>query len=56
LTEETVQKIFNIFVARSGALFADDDILLWLREIVGFVLNKVDAGEMCDKDLLIAQL
>jgi hypothetical protein len=56
LTEETVAKIFNIFVARSGGLFADDDILLWLRETVGFVLNRVDAGEMCDRDLFIAQL
>jgi hypothetical protein len=35
LVEETASKIFNIFVERSGALFSDDDTLLWLKEIIG---------------------
>jgi len=41
-------------VERSGTLFADDDTLLWLREIIGYVLNKIDTGELTDKDLLVA--
>lgn len=41
---------------RSGPLFQDDDTLLWLKEIIGYTLNKIDAGEVTDKDILIAQL
>jgi hypothetical protein len=54
LVDETASKIFNIFIERSGALFSDDDTLLWLKEIIGFVLNKIDSGEICDRDMLIA--
>ena len=43
LRDETASKIFNIFVERSGALFSDDDTLLWLKEIIGYVLNKIDS-------------
>ena len=39
LVDETASKIFNIFVERSGPLFSDDDILMWLREIIGYVLT-----------------
>ena len=56
LRDETASKIFNIFVERSGALFSDDDTLLWLKEIIGYVLNKFDSGELCDRDLMAAQL
>ena len=52
--EEVVNKVFNIFVERSHSLYADDTTLMWLREIIGFTLNKIDAGEMCDPDLLVA--
>jgi inosine/xanthosine triphosphate pyrophosphatase family protein len=38
MVEEAVDKIYTIFLERSAALFADDSTLLWLREIVGFVL------------------
>jgi len=54
--EETMQKITNIFIERSGALFLDEEILLWLREIIGLTLNFIDSGEMIDRDVLIAQL
>jgi len=54
LVEETASKIFNIFVERSGALFSDDDTLLWLKEIIGYVLNSIDSGELCDKDMMVA--
>ena len=53
--EETVSKIFTIFVERSSILFADESILLWLREIIGFTLNKIDSGEI-EADMLLAQL
>jgi len=56
LVDETCSKIFNIFIERSSALFSDDDSLLWLKEIIGYVLNKIDSGELFDRDLLVAQL
>ena len=40
--------MFTIFVERSGSLFADDDILMWLREIIGFCLNKIDEDDFSD--------
>ena len=43
--EETVSKIFLIFIERSGSLFADDDILMWLREIIGYYLNIIDDSD-----------
>lgn len=56
LTEETASKIFNIFIERSGALFSSDETLLWLKEIIGYILNKMDSGDMIDKDILVATL
>jgi hypothetical protein len=56
LIEESASKIFNIFIERSGTLFSDDDTLLWMKEIIGYVLNLIDSGEICDKDMLVAQL
>ena len=41
---------------RSGALFSSDDTLLWLKEIIGYLLNKTDSGDMIDKDILVATL
>jgi hypothetical protein len=46
--EEAASKVFTIFVERSNTLFNDDTILMWLRETIGFALNKIDSGEMCD--------
>lgn len=54
LVDETASKIFNIVVERSGPLFQDDDTLLWLKEIIGHTLNKIDSGDVADKDILVA--
>lgn len=56
LVDETVSKIFDIVVARSGPLYAEDSTLLWLKEVIGHTLNKLDSGDITDKDVLIAQL
>lgn len=59
LYEETIQKVFNIFCARSETLFADDDELMWLREIIGFVLTQLDNEESElneTRQIMIAQL
>lgn len=52
--EETVTKIFDIFVERSHGLFSDDSVLMWLREIIGYALNQIDAGALADPDILAA--
>ncbi len=49
--------MFTIFVERSGSLFADDDILMWLREIIGFCLNKIDEDDFSEiRELFNAQM
>jgi len=53
--EEVVSKVFTIFVERSHSLYSDEETLMWLREIIGYTLNKIDAGDI-DPDLLSAQL
>eukprot|EP00347_Sterkiella_histriomuscorum_P013411 403364808 len=54
LVEEVLHKLFSIFVSRSSTLFSPDHILLWLKEVIGFVLNKLDDGSL-DRDLMIAK-
>ena len=56
LVNETVSKIFDIVVARSGPLYGEDETLLWLKEIIGHTLNRLDSGDITDKDVLVAQL
>lgn len=51
-----MSKIFDIVVARSGPLYAEDATLLWLKEVIGHTLNKLDSGDITDRDVLIAQL
>jgi len=53
LIEEIVSKVFTIFVERSHSLYAEDETLMWLREIIGYTLNKLDSGDI-DTDLLSA--
>ena len=48
IVRDTSKKIYDLFIERSSTLFADDDILLWLKEIIGFSLNKLDSGELTD--------
>jgi len=54
--EDMCSKVFNIFIERSSALYSDEEVLMWLREIIGFSLNKLDSGELVDPQILIAQL
>lgn len=55
--EETIQKVFNIFCGRSETLFSDDDILMWLREIIGYALTELETGTLSEtRQLLVAQL
>jgi hypothetical protein len=39
LNPESIQKLFSLYVERSAALFKSNDIILWLKEIAGFVCD-----------------
>lgn len=54
LADDTLSKLYQIYVSRSSTLFSPDHILLWLKEVIGFLLNKIDAGEL-DRELLVAK-
>lgn len=55
LIVETLSKLYKIFVARSSALFSSDHILLWMKEVIGFTLNKLDDGSI-DRQLFQAKI
>jgi hypothetical protein len=44
--EQTVSKVFDIFVERSHTLYGEEDTLMWLRQIIGYTLNKIDSGDL----------
>ena len=55
--EQICEKIFSIFIVRSSQIYSDDDTLMWLREIICYVLTYIDEGDLCNtKDLLRAEL
>jgi hypothetical protein len=54
VAEETLTKLYQIYVSRSSTLFSPDHILMWLKEVIGYLLNRIDAGEL-DRELLIAK-
>ena len=44
--EEVMGKVCSIFIERSSILFSQDQTLLWLKEVIGFILNKIDSGDL----------
>ena len=46
MIEAVRAKVFNIFLERSSILFASDETMLWLKEVIGFALNCIDEGEL----------
>lgn len=54
VAEETLGKLYQIYVSRSSSLFTPEPILLWLKEVLGYLLNKLDEGAI-DRDIVIAK-
>lgn len=52
--EETLNKLYQIYVSRSSSLFLPDSILFWLKDVIGFILNSLDDGTI-DRDIMIAK-
>ena len=36
---ESVEKLFNLYVERSHILYKGNDVILWLKEIIGFLIS-----------------
>jgi len=40
ISPESVTKLFSFYTERSAALYKSNDIILWLKEIAGFVCDS----------------
>jgi hypothetical protein len=54
LAEETLNKLYQIYVSRSSSLYAPEHILMWLKEVIGYTLNSLDSGSL-DRELIVAK-
>jgi hypothetical protein len=54
LADESLNKLYSIYVARSSTLFSPDNVLMWLKEVIGYLLNRLDEGAL-ERELVIAK-
>ena len=50
LDSEVLSKYFDLYVDRSFEWYKDDDVLDWLKQVIGYVLNEVDQDNF-DRDV-----
>ena len=43
--EQARQQVYNIFLERSSILFNNDETRLWLKQVIGYLLNKIESEE-----------
>lgn len=53
---EAIPKITEIFLERTSSLFSAEDTLLYLKEIIGGLLNILDEGTGEERDLVIGKI
>jgi hypothetical protein len=51
LDSDDLSKYFDLYVDRTSECYKDDDILAWLKESIGYVLNEVDTDNF-DREVL----
>lgn len=51
LDSDVLSKYFDLYVDRTSDVYKDDDILEWLRQVLGYVLNETD-NESFDREVL----
>ena len=51
LDSDLLNKLFDLYVDRTSECYKDDEILDWLKEIIGYVLNEID-NENFDREVL----
>lgn len=49
-------KLTEIFLERTSSLFSAEDTLLYLKEIIGGLLNVLDEGSGEERDLVVASI
>jgi len=49
-------KLTEIFLERTCSLFSAEDTLLYLKEVIGGLLNILDDGTGCERDLVLAKI
>ena len=50
LDSDVLSKYFDLYVDRSFEWYKDDDVLDWIKQVIGYVLNEVDQ-ENFDRDV-----
>ena len=53
--DETLNKLYQIYVSRTSPLFTLEHTLMWLKEVIGYVLYKLDEGSLLDRDIIVAK-
>ncbi|CAI2387688.1 unnamed protein product [Moneuplotes crassus] len=51
LDSDLLNKLFDLYVDRSSECYKDDEIINWMKETIGYVLNEVDE-ENFDREVL----
>lgn len=51
LDSDVLNKYFDLYVDRTSECFKDDDILDWMKTVIGYVLNEIDNGNF-DRDVM----
>lgn len=39
---ESINKLFNLYVERSHVLYKGNDVIIWLKEIIGYLILKIN--------------
>jgi len=44
MDHESLTKLYTFYVERSSALYKSNDVIIWLKEVAGFVCDSFDAN------------
>lgn len=50
---ESVQKLFSLYVERSHVLYKGNDVIIWLKEIIGYLIKAIDDQNVNRSDLVL---
>lgn len=51
LDSDVLNKYFDLYVERTFECYKDDDILAWIKQVIKFVVEQIDSGEL-DRDVM----
>ena len=50
---ESIQKLFSLYVERSHVLYKGNDVIIWLKEIIGYLIKAIDDQNVNRSDLVL---